>query len=146
MRTLRIEVSTPSDALVLDEVAGVRFLTGDGWRGIWPGHEPGSASLRPGPLRCWFRAPDTGAVAGAGEPERVRWIATEGGLILIDRSALRVLTRWAALADDLVQLRARVEARDRERARVEGEARTLGERHEIATRRALVALERKVSR
>jgi len=131
---LTVHVSTPASELELGPLISLRFLTVDGWRGIRPGHEPGRASLRRGPIRC------------AESETTIRWLATEGGLILIDRSELRILTRWAETADTLARLRELVEARDAERARLEDEARALGHRHEVATRRALMALERKVTR
>lgn len=131
---LTLELSTPARTLELGPLTGLRYATHDGWRGVWPQHEPGRASLRSGPVRL------TWADAAIG------WVATEGGVILIDRERVRILTRWAAVADTLVELRARVEARDLERNRLEREARALGRRHEVATRRALMALERKVTR
>ncbi|MFO7561485.1 MAG: hypothetical protein R6X02_02480 [Enhygromyxa sp.] len=131
---MTLRVSTPASELELGPLCSLRFATVDGWRGIRPGHEPARASVRKGPIRC-----------AASETE-VRWLATEGGLLLIDRHELRILTRWAEAADTLAQLRALVEARDAERARLEDEARALGHRHEVATRRALMALERKVTR
>jgi F0F1-type ATP synthase epsilon subunit len=129
-----LRVSTPAHELELGPLLSLRFATIDGWRGILPGHEPGRASLREGPIRC-TEANST-----------VRWLATEGGVILIDRFELRILTRWAETADSLAHLRERVQARDAERVRLEQEARALGRRHEVATRRALLALERKVTR
>jgi F0F1-type ATP synthase epsilon subunit len=132
MSELSLIVSTPHASLELDALASVRFLTHDGWRGLWPGHEPGRASLHKGPIRCVDR------------DQRVRWVATEGGVMLIDRRELRVLTRWAAVADTLGLLREQVEARDSERAHLETEARALARRHELATRRALMVLERKI--
>jgi F0F1-type ATP synthase epsilon subunit len=136
VKGLTLRVSTPASELELGPLASLRFATVDGWRGIRPGHEPGRASLRKGPIRC----------AMAPDEAEVRWLATEGGLILIDRHELKILTRWAEAADTLVGLRELVEARDVERARLEDEARALGHRHEVATRRALMALERKVTR
>jgi F0F1-type ATP synthase epsilon subunit len=132
-RSLRLEVSTPSGTLSLGPLASLRFATHDGWRGVWPGHEPGRASLHGGPIRL------------ASVDGEVRWLATEGGVILIERRRVRVLARWATTADTLTQLREQVEARDAERSRIEREAQAVGRRHEIATRRALMALERKVS-
>lgn len=129
---LKLIVSTPDTELELDTLASVRFLTHDGWRGLWPGHEPGRASLRNGPIRC------------VKQDQSVRWLATEGGVILIDRRELRVLTRWAVAADSLASLREQVEARDSARAHLETEARALARRHELATRRALMVLERKI--
>lgn len=134
MSGLTLRVSTPARELEIGPLVSLRFATVDGWRGIRPGHEPGRASVRSGPIRC------------AVTDDSVRWLATEGGLILIDRHELRILTRWAETADTLAQLRGLVEVRDAERARLEDEARALGHRHEVATRRALMALERKVTR
>lgn len=129
---LKLIVSTPDTELELDALASVRFLTHDGWRGLCPGHEPGRASLRNGPIRC------------VKHDQSVRWLATEGGVMLIDRHELRVLTRWAVAADSLASLREQVEARDSARAHLETEARALARRHELATRRALMVLERKI--
>lgn len=129
-----LRVSTPAHELEIGPLVSLRFTTHDGWRGIRSGHEPGRASVRKGPIRC------------AVSETEIRWLATEGGLILIDRHELRILTGWAELADTLGRLRELVEARDAERAQLEEEARALGHRHEVAFRRALMALERKVTR
>ncbi|HLT40758.1 MAG TPA: hypothetical protein VK034_30990, partial [Enhygromyxa sp.] len=106
MTGLTVHVSTPASELELGPLISLRFLTVDGWRGIRPGHEPGRASLRNGPIRC------------AKQDQSVRWLATEGGVMLIDRHELRVLTRWAVAADSLASLRDQVEARDSARARL----------------------------
>jgi F0F1-type ATP synthase epsilon subunit len=155
MKTMRLTVSTPGRELELESLVALRFMAEDGWRGVLPGHEPARARIRGGPVRC-VELPAEGAPAarpGAPAPDRleralagpVRWLATEGGVILIDRLELRILTRWAGTAESLARLRELVEARDRERERLEEQARTVATRHELATRRALVALERKIS-
>jgi F0F1-type ATP synthase epsilon subunit len=130
---MKLVVSTPDRTLELDPLVSVQFETHDGWRGIWPGHEPSRASLRTGPIRC--------ASAGGA----VQWVASEGGVMLIDRQVARVLTRWAAVADTLASLREQVEARELERTRLEQEARAISHRYEVATRRALMVLERKIT-
>nr|WP_258183001.1 hypothetical protein [Enhygromyxa salina] len=136
---MRLVVSTPERELELESLVALRFIAEDGWRGVLPGHEPARARLRRGAARC--------VEAGVGRAEaRVRWLATEDGVVLVDRAELRILTRWAALADSLVDLRELVEARDAERTRLEHEARAFTRRHEVATRRALGRLERRVSR
>ena len=139
MKTMRVRVSTPARELVLGPLVALRFLAQDGWRGVLAGHEPATAVLRPGPVRCLEpRASPRGE-------DRLSWLATEGGVLLIDQRELKILSDWAATATTLTELRGLVEARDAERRRIETEARALSLRHELATRRALVALERKVS-
>lgn len=153
MSSLRLLISTPAGEEELPAVRALRFPAGDGLRGILPGHEPGRAMLREGPIRVVEAKADARprqlTIAPADrELEHegpLRWLATEGGVVLIDRHTVRILTRWAAVADTLAGLRAQVEARDEERSRLEQEARILARRHELATRRALVALQRKVT-
>ena len=131
-RAIRLRVSTPAGELELGPLVGLRFAAADGWRGVLPGHEPARARLREGPIRC------------LGPGERISWLASEGGVIDIDRFEVRITSSWAAQAETLAELRGLVDARDAERRRFEEEARSLAQRHEIATRRALTALERKV--
>ncbi len=133
--TLVVRVSTPRVELHRPAVLRLRFASDDGWRGVLPGHEPSRASLLEGPIAL---------VEPAGPSERIRWLASEGGLITIDRREVLIATAWAVEADTLAELGEAVAARDRAREAIELEARALARRHELATRRALIALERKV--
>lgn len=134
--SMRVRVSTPRIELVHDEVLRLRFASDDGWRGVLPGHEPSRATLVPGPIAY---------VVGDAAGERTRWLATEGGLIVIDRSEIWIATRWATEAEELDSLSEAVAERDRAREQIELEARARAHRHEVAARRALIALERKVA-
>lgn len=134
--TMLVRVSTPRSELVHTRVLRLRFATDDGWRGVLPRHEPSRATLVPGPILL---------VVHEGGVERLRWLATEGGLIVIDAGEVLIATRWATEADTLDELAAAVRERDQAREQIEVEARALAQRHELATRRALVALERKVA-
>jgi F0F1-type ATP synthase epsilon subunit len=136
-RTIVLRVSTPRLELVHSDVVSLRFVTDDGWRGVLPGHEPSRATLLPGPL-AWVVHDQSG--------DRFGWLATEGGLIVIDPTEVVIATRWATEADTLDELSEAVRVRDRVREQVEHEARELARRHELAVRRALIALERKVAR
>jgi F0F1-type ATP synthase epsilon subunit len=131
---MTVRVSTPRLELVHRDVVHLRFATDDGWRGVLPGHEPSRATLV------------AGALALACADAQTRWIASEGGLIAIERGEVRVLTRWAVEAESLDSLTTLVALRDRVRAELESEARARARRHELAARRALIALERKVVR
>jgi F0F1-type ATP synthase epsilon subunit len=134
--TMTVRVSTPRHEQVHAQVLRLRFATDDGWRGVLPGHEPSRATLAPGPVAL---------VLDEREAERLRWVVTEGGLIVIDPREVVILTRWASEGDTLDELGAAVRERDQAREQIEQEARARAHRHEIATRRALAALERKVS-
>lgn len=134
--TLAVRVSTPRLELLHTQVLRLRFATDDGWRGVLPGHEPSRATLAPGPVAL--------VVHERGD-ERLRWLATEGGLIVIEAREVIIVTRWASEGDTLDELGEAVRERDAAREQIEVEARALAQRHELATRRALVALERKVS-
>nr|ACJ66830.1 ATP synthase F1 epsilon subunit [uncultured bacterium pSY1435] len=132
-----VRVSTPRLERIHTDVARLRFATDDGWRGVLPGHEPSRTTLVPGPIALVTREQ-------AGE--RLRWLATEGGLITIGSAEVVITTRWATHSDTLEQLSEAVRVRDRAREQVELEARELARRHELAVRRALIALQRKVAR
>ncbi len=131
-KTMRVRISTPRGELVREQIVHLRFGSDDGWRGVLPGHEPARAALIEGPIALRD-------VAG-----EQRWIASEAGVVAIDRDEVRILTTWAIDASTLAELREAVELRDRARIEIEAEARALAHRHELATRRALIALERKV--
>lgn len=127
---LQVRVATPAHDIVFSEVACLRFESDDGARGVLPGHEPARALVEAGPLTITLADPRRG----------VRYVATQGGLVWIDRDTVRIVSTWAAVAHDLDGLMDEVHRHDRERAQLEREARALAHRHEQATRRALARL------
>lgn len=135
-RVFMLRVSTPRLELSYASVLRLRFVTDDGWRGVLAGHEPSRATLASGPLAIVVRD-DRG--------QHLRWLATEGGLIVIEPREVSIVTRWATEGATLEALSAAVYDRDQLRGQIELEARAKARRHEIATRRALAALERKVA-
>lgn len=131
---MEVSVSSPAFSQVFEQVVHLRFRASDGWRALRPGHAPARALLVEGVLV--LRELAGGLV----------WIVCDAGLVRIERAAVRVLTRWAIVANTLADLREHVEALELERARVEAETRTLVQHHDIATQRALAALDRRGGR
>jgi len=135
--TLRLVLNTPARHTTWDDVTLVRVLALDGHRGIQPGHEPAVLALQQGVVHV-VRLHD-------GKP-RERFLATEGGVAWIDPSQVVLTSRWIAEAShDLDVILARLRGRAEERSLRENEARALLSRHETATRRALIDLQREVS-
>lgn len=131
---MTVEVSTPAGLVVVEGIRRVRLEATDGSRGVLPGHEPARLTFVAGPLELW-----------EGEPERARYLATEGGVALLRPAGVLLVCRWAAMADSLPALREHVLARRAHRAMAEEQARAVAHRHEVATRRALAGLRREVS-
>jgi len=77
--------------------------------------------------------------------ERTTYLATEGGLVWIDRGEVRLVSRWIARAPNMQALMRLVQRRRQVRGQLEEHARRQAERHEVATRRALAKLRREVS-
>jgi len=73
------------------------------------------------------------------------YLATEGGLVWIDRARVRLVSRWIARAPSMEALLRLVQRRRERRDRLEDQARRQAEHHELATRRALSKLQREVS-
>ncbi|TPV96306.1 MAG: hypothetical protein B7733_05570 [Myxococcales bacterium FL481] len=141
-RTVTLDVITPLVAHELERVVHVRFDSGDGSRGVLPGHERATAYVREGAvtIRTLPSPRDNKDLS-----PRESFVATDGGTLVIGPDRLVLLTSWAAVAGDLAELAAVVRTRTAHRERLETAARTLRARHETALRRALVRLEREVS-
>ncbi len=135
VRCFRLVAESPTGVVELDQVASLRFRSGDGIRGVLRGHEPSCAVLRKGVVRIVQRV--------EGHLEE-RFLATEGGLAWIERAEVRLVTRWATGPAELPELRRRLERHVRELQRAEEDARTVVARHEVATQRALARLRREV--
>jgi len=133
---LTVEVSTPAGLAVYEGIRRVRLEATDGSRGVLPGHEPARLTFVAGPIELW---------EGEPEDERARYVATEGGVALVQPRGVLLVCRWAAVADSLPALREHVLARRAQRALAEEQARALAHRHEVATQRALAGLRREVS-
>lgn len=131
--TLQLEVVTPAGRMLIDRVVSVRFDADDGSRGVRPGHEPARCVVLPGAVE----------VRVAGE-EPSCFVATEEAMASIEPGRVRLVTPWASQAESLDALHQAVLQRGAFRAQVEVEARSMVHRHEVATRRALLALRRDV--
>ena len=134
--TLRILVTTPLGEHVVEDVIYLRLDGPDGYRGVQPGHEPALTVVRPGAL----------TVESAGDAPGESFLATEGGFAWIRGGEVRIVTRWAARAEDLDQLLDQLRERFHRRAYVERDVRGQLQRYDAATRRALVGLQREVTR
>ncbi|MEZ6186817.1 MAG: hypothetical protein R3F62_17630 [Planctomycetota bacterium] len=134
---LTLRISSPLEALELEDVGGLRFEAPDGLRGVRPGHEPALAVVRPGVLRLVQRQ------AGA---ERTLYVACEGGFLEVSPREALLTTSWFVRDEDLGALVAALERRGQRRQALDQEARRLTELHELAARRALARLQREVRR
>jgi len=132
MNTLRLHLCTPFGEEVVEGVTHLRLEAPDGARGVQPGHEPGLLNLRPGALTV--------------RAEAEFFVATEGGFAWIEPERVRVITRWAARAATFQELVELLETRAQRRSRLEGEVQAQLKRHEVATQRALIGLQREVTR
>lgn len=137
-RTMRLTIDTPTEERVLEGVTCVRLEAPDGHRGVQPGHETALAVVVPGVLHVRRQL--------EGGLSEESFLACEGGLAWIEAREVRVVTSWAGGAKSLERVVQLLRARARRREQLEGSARALLERHEAATRRALLGLQRKVSR
>lgn len=131
--TLQLEVITVAGSILIERVVSVRFDADDGSRGVRPGHEPARCVVLPGAVEI--------RVAGEGAS---RFVATEEAMAFIEPGAVRLVTPWASQAESLDALHQAVMQRGVFRAQMEVEARAMVHRHEVATRRALLALRRDV--
>jgi len=132
MSAFTLILQSPAGADELEAVSSLRFEAPDGGRGVQPGHEPALALLTPG-MASYRSADHTG------------YLATEGGLVWIDRARVRLVSRWIARAPSMEALLRLVQRRRERRDRLEDQARRQAEHHELATRRALSKLQREVS-
>lgn len=131
-RGLRLYLCTPFGEEVVEGVRHLRLEAHDGSLGVQPGHEPALLGLLPGALT--LRA------------ESESFVGTEGGFAWIEGESVRVITRWAARAESLQALLALLETRAERHSRLESEVQSQLRRHEGATQRALVGLQRQVTR
>lgn len=132
---MTVVVSTPAGEIRFEDAVRLRFDAPDGSRGVLPRHEHARAVLVPGPIEV------ARSISGT---EQISYVATEGGLVDIDPRTVRFVTRWATTAGTLEGLAAEVERRASVWTTLETEARALSHRHEMATRRALAGLERRL--
>lgn len=126
---MTLYLQSPAGCEVIREVTSVRFDAPDGARGVQPGHEPAVALLRQG-------------MASYRVGEALVYVASEGGMVWIDRDQVRLVSGWIAQAPTTSALVRLVQRRRQVRGRLEEHARRLAERHELATRRALARLSR----
>lgn len=132
MRTFTLFLQSPASCEEVPGVVSLRFEAPDGARGVQPGHEPALALLESGVAR--LRNGD----------DATTYLATDGGLVWIDRGDVRIVSRWIARAPSMEALVRLVQRRRQVRGRLEEHARRQAQRHEVATRRALAKLQREV--
>jgi F0F1-type ATP synthase epsilon subunit len=135
MTEMRLEFVTPAGVTELDHVVHIRFDAPDGSRGILPRHERARVVVEPGAIEVVQRQADQ---------LQSRFVASDGGIALIEGDRVRVATRWASVANDLDELRLKVASRRDLRRQRAAEAKTIAARHETVTRRALAGLRREV--
>jgi F0F1-type ATP synthase epsilon subunit len=131
---MAVRVQTPEGELFFADVARLRFDAEDGARGVLPRHEAARVILEAGPVE----------VTRAGGS--VVFVATEGGMVWITPTQVRLISGWAIQAESLEELREQVLAQAARRRRIEAEARAQALRQEQAARRALVDLARRPER
>ena len=137
MTPLRLELQTPTEHTRWDDVVSLRLHGTDGHRGIQPGHEPAVIALVPGVVHL-------GRLIDERRREQV--VALDGGLAWIEPREVVLVSRWISPCSiHLDVVLERLRSRAATRARREQEARTLLARHETATRRAMIDLQREVS-
>ena len=127
-----LQLCTPFGEELIEGVRYLRLEGSDGSRGVQKGHEPALFDLRPGALSVLA--------------ESESFVATEGGFAWIEPERVRVITRWAARGRDLPELLASLQARAERRRQLEGEVQAQLRRQEVATQRALIGLQREVTR
>ena len=131
---MAVRVQTPERELFFADVARLRFDAEDGARGVLPRHEAARVILEAGPVEV--------TRAGGG----VVFVATEGGMVWITPTEVRLISGWAIQAESLAELREQVLAQAARRRQIEVEARAQALRQEQAARRALVDLARRPER
>ena len=131
---MAVRVQTPEGELFFADVARLRFDAEDGARGVLPRHEAARVILEAGPVEV--------TRAGGGGV----FVATEGGMVWITPTDVRLISGWAIQAESLEELREQVFAQAARRRRIEAEARAQALRQEQAARRALVDLARRPER
>ncbi len=125
-RTFSLEIITPEQIVVDEEVEAVVLPAAEGLMGILRGHAPFIGGLRIGVLK--YR-----------QEGKFYWVACDNGFFEVSRNKLRVLADNAEPGEGINVLRAR-QAYDRARQR-------LSERHEsLDYLRAELALKRALAR
>ena len=124
MSTTRLEILTPDNVVLSEEVTSIRIQLADGWWGILPHHAPFIAKLPVGLLIYRKNA------------ER-HYIVLAGGTVEVQREKVLILTAAAERADEVAALEKAIEERRAEEEKVAFQAHIEFERARAALLRAL---------
>lgn len=127
---MKLRVFTPTEVVLEDEVAHVTVEDPTGSLGIRPGHAPLVTPLVQGVL-----------VARAADG-RERYLALDGGVALVNRDTVEVVSRQAVESDDLTHLEGTVLAEFEKHADEEKSSFVAFEKMRLSFMRRLLELEK----
>ena len=90
--TLELEILVPDGVLLRQRIRGLRAADATGQFGLWPGHEPFLSLLVP----CVLTFRD--------ESDREHYAAADGGVLLLEKERVTVVTREAVTAEQLEEV------------------------------------------
>jgi len=126
--TTRLEILTPDNVVLSEEVTSIRIQLADGWWGILPHHAPFIAEL------------PVGLLIYRKNGER-HYIVLAGGTVEVQREKVLILTAAAERADEVAALEKAIEERRAEEEKVAFQAHIEFERARAALLRALTEQE-----
>ena len=124
-KTTKLEIRTPDEIILNEDVTSIRVQVADGWWGILPHHTPFIAALPVGLLI--YR-----------KNGKQHYMALAGGTLEVQREKVLILTAAARRADKLAALKKALEERKMEEEKVAFHARIECERARAALLRALM--------
>jgi len=124
-RMTRLEIRTPDEVVLREDVTSIRVQLADGWWGILPRHAPFIAELPVGLL----------IYRKNGEQ---RYVALAGGTVEVQRERVLILTAAAEKADELAVLERAMEEKRAEEERAAFHAHIEFERARATLMRALM--------
>lgn len=127
---MKLRVFTPTEVVLEDEVAHVTVEDPTGSLGIRPGHAPLVTPLVQGIL-----------IARGGDG-RERYLALDGGVALVNRDVVEVVSRRAVESDDLAHLEDTVLGEFQKRAEQERSSFVAFEKMRLSFMRRLLELEK----
>ncbi|HUS70912.1 MAG TPA: ATP synthase F1 subunit epsilon [Anaerolineae bacterium] len=124
MSTTRLEILTPDNVVLSEEVTSIRIQLADGWWGILPHHAPFIAEL------------PVGLLIYRKNGER-HYIVLAGGTVEVQPEKVLILTAAAEMADEVAALEKAIEERRAEEEKVAFQAHIEFERARATLLRAL---------